>query len=45
MGAIGLGVVAGVVCALAVGLKYQLKYDDSLDVVGVHMVGGRSARC
>ena len=40
MGAIGLGVVAGVVCALAVGLKYQLKYDDSLDVVGVHMVGG-----
>ena len=28
------------VCALAVGLKYQLGYDDSLDVVGVHLVGG-----
>jgi ammonium transporter, Amt family len=29
-----------VVCALAVGLKYRLGYDDSLDVVGVHLVGG-----
>jgi Amt family ammonium transporter len=28
------------VCALAVGLKYRLGYDDSLDVVGVHFVGG-----
>jgi Amt family ammonium transporter len=28
------------VCALAVGLKYKLGYDDSLDVVGVHLVGG-----
>ncbi len=35
-----LGVVAGGVCALAVGLKYKLGYDDSLDVVGVHLVGG-----
>jgi ammonia channel protein AmtB len=35
-----LGAVAGVVCALAVGLKYRLGYDDSLDVVGVHLVGG-----
>ncbi|WP_433826954.1 ammonium transporter [Actinoplanes sp. CA-015351] len=35
-----LGLVAGVVCALAVGLKYKLGYDDSLDVVGVHFVGG-----
>lgn len=35
-----LGVLAGVVCALAVGLKYKLGYDDSLDVVGVHLVGG-----
>src|SRR5918998_592684 len=33
-------IVAGVVCALAVGLKYRLGYDDSLDVVGVHLVGG-----
>ncbi len=40
VGAIGLGVVAGVVCALAVSLKYKLGYDDSLDVVGVHLVGG-----
>ena len=35
-----LGLVAGAVCALAVGLKYKLGYDDSLDVVGVHFVGG-----
>ena len=28
------------VCALAVGLKYRFGYDDSLDVVGVHLVGG-----
>jgi ammonium transporter, Amt family len=38
--AIILGLVAGAVCALAVGLKYRLGYDDSLDVVGVHFVGG-----
>jgi len=35
-----LGVIAGIVCALAVGLKYKLGFDDSLDVVGVHFVGG-----
>jgi Amt family ammonium transporter len=35
-----LGAVAGVCCALAVGLKYRFGYDDSLDVVGVHLVGG-----
>ncbi|AJR18574.1 ammonium transporter [Pimelobacter simplex] len=35
-----LGLVAGGLCALAVGLKYKLGYDDSLDVVGVHLVGG-----
>jgi Amt family ammonium transporter len=40
IGAIIVGAVAGVVCALAVGLKYRLGYDDSLDVVGVHLVGG-----
>ncbi|WP_432536851.1 ammonium transporter [Kineococcus arenarius] len=40
VGAIVIGVVAGVLCALAVGLKYKLGYDDSLDVVGVHLVGG-----
>jgi len=38
--AIIIGLVAGAVCALAVGLKYRLGYDDSLDVVGVHFVGG-----
>jgi Amt family ammonium transporter len=40
VGALALGAIAGVLCALAVGLKYKLKYDDSLDVVGVHLVGG-----
>ncbi|NJP46693.1 ammonium transporter [Actinacidiphila epipremni] len=40
LGAIAVGVIAGVVCAAAVGLKYKFNYDDSLDVVGVHMVGG-----
>jgi Amt family ammonium transporter len=40
VGAILLGAAAGVLCALAVGLKYRLGYDDSLDVVGVHLVGG-----
>ncbi len=40
LGAMGIGLVAGAVCALAVGLKYRLGYDDSLDVVGVHFVGG-----
>ncbi len=40
VGAMVVGVLAGVVCALAVGLKYHLGYDDSLDVVGVHLVGG-----
>ncbi|WP_334170892.1 ammonium transporter [Sinomonas sp.] len=35
-----LGAVAGAVSALAVGLKYRFGYDDSLDVVGVHLVGG-----
>lgn len=40
LGAIGVGVIAGVLCAMAVGLKYRFGYDDSLDVVGVHLVGG-----
>jgi len=38
--AIVLGVIAGAACALAVELKWKLGYDDSLDVVGVHLVGG-----
>jgi Amt family ammonium transporter len=40
LGALALGLVAGVLCALAVGLKYRFGFDDSLDVVGVHLVGG-----
>jgi ammonium transporter, Amt family len=40
IGAIIVGAVAGALCALAVGLKYRFGYDDSLDVVGVHLVGG-----
>ncbi|WP_053202046.1 ammonium transporter [Jiangella muralis] len=40
IGAIVIGVVAGAVCALCVGLKYRFGYDDSLDVVAVHLVGG-----
>jgi len=39
-GAVAIGAIAGGVCAWAVGLKYKLGYDDSLDVVGVHLVGG-----
>ncbi|HET8926413.1 MAG TPA: ammonium transporter [Microbacterium sp.] len=35
-----LGVLAGALCALAVELKFKLRYDDSLDVVGIHLVGG-----
>jgi Amt family ammonium transporter len=37
---IAIGFVTGVACMLAVQLKYRLGYDDSLDVVGVHLVGG-----
>ncbi len=40
VGAIAIGAAAGFACAVAVGWKYKLKLDDSLDVVGVHLVGG-----
>jgi Amt family ammonium transporter len=40
VGALIIGVAAGILCALAVGLKYKFGFDDSLDVVGVHLVGG-----
>jgi len=40
VGALIIGLLAGIVCALAVGLKFKLGFDDSLDVVGVHLVGG-----
>jgi Amt family ammonium transporter len=35
-----LGILTGAVCALAIDLKYKLGFDDSLDVVGIHLVGG-----
>ncbi|WP_458318945.1 ammonium transporter [Mycolicibacterium brisbanense] len=40
LGAVVVGVAAGVVCSFAIGLKFRFGYDDSLDVVGVHFVGG-----
>jgi Amt family ammonium transporter len=35
-----VGLAAGIVCSFAVGVKFRFNYDDSLDVVGVHFVGG-----
>ncbi|MFG3048688.1 ammonium transporter [Streptomyces sp. NPDC048202] len=40
LGALAVGLAAGVVCSYAVGWKFKLNFDDSLDVVGVHLVGG-----
>jgi Amt family ammonium transporter len=40
MGALAVGAIAGAVCPLAISLKYRFGYDDALDVVGVHLVGG-----
>ncbi|HEU5474626.1 MAG TPA: ammonium transporter [Actinophytocola sp.] len=40
LGATAIGVIAGALCALAVSLKYRFGFDDSLDVVGIHLVGG-----
>ena len=40
VGAIAVGAIAGALCAWAVSWKYKLNLDDSLDVVGVHLVGG-----
>ncbi len=40
LGSFIVGLAAGIVCSYAVGLKFRLGYDDSLDVVGVHYVGG-----
>jgi len=39
-GALIIGFAAGALCALSVGLKFKLGFDDSLDVVAVHLVGG-----
>ena len=38
--AVVIGLFAGIFCSLAVSLKYKFNIDDSLDVVGVHLVGG-----
>ncbi len=38
--AIVLGALAGVLCALAIELKFKFGFDDSLDVVGIHLIGG-----
>lgn len=40
IGALIIGAVSGILCALSVGLKFKFGYDDSLDVVAVHLVGG-----
>ncbi|WP_167103824.1 ammonium transporter [Mycobacterium sp. DL592] len=40
LGALAIGAIGGALCALAVGLKFKLGFDDALDVVGVHMIGG-----
>ena len=40
MGSIAIGFLAGIICALAVGLKNKFKFDDALDVVAVHLIGG-----
>ena len=40
LGAIAIGLICGVVCHYAVGLKFRLGYDDSLDVAGLHLVAG-----
>jgi Amt family ammonium transporter len=40
IGSLFIGLLAGVGCAFAIGLKNRLGFDDALDVVGVHLVGG-----
>jgi ammonium transporter, Amt family len=40
LAAMAIGLLAGMICFWAVSLKFRFGYDDSLDVVGVHLVGG-----
>jgi Amt family ammonium transporter len=40
MGALAIGAIAGAVCCIALRLKFRYKFDDALDVVAVHLVGG-----
>lgn len=43
LSSLAIGVVAGLVCHLALRAKYYFRFDDALDVIAVHLVGGRSA--
>lgn len=38
--AVVIGLLAGILCSMATGLKYRFNLDDSLDVVGVHLIAG-----
>ena len=40
MSPVYIGLIAGAACAFAISLKFKFRFDDSLDVVGVHLVGG-----
>ena len=40
VGSLFIGLIAGAICAMAISLKTKFGFDDSLDVVGVHFVGG-----
>jgi Amt family ammonium transporter len=40
MGAVAIGFLAGAICFLAISLKFRFGYDDALDVIAVHLVGG-----
>ena len=40
MSAIAIGAIGGAVCSFAIGLKHKFRFDDALDVIGVHLVGG-----
>ena len=40
MASIAIGFIAGAICFFAVSVKFKFGYDDALDVVGVHLVGG-----
>jgi Amt family ammonium transporter len=40
MSAIAIGAIAGIICSFAIAMKFKFGFDDSLDVIGVHLVGG-----
>ncbi len=40
MSPIAIGLITGAICYAAVSIKFKFRYDDALDVVGVHLVGG-----